>query len=118
MLNFPGMFVKFPTRKVKFPTIYVFLYSVKQNFPPNDKISQEWSSRIPHLFQAYAVINLIIQIIDSLSTVYYMHYEALIPDGSVFKCARMNTILDLKKALWLWQPFSINKIKSKHYFNT
>ena len=34
MLNFPGIWVKFLTRKAKFPTIsYVFLYSVKQNFP-------------------------------------------------------------------------------------
>ena len=40
-------------KQAKFPTISnVFLYSVKQNFPPNDKISQEWGSQIPHLFQA------------------------------------------------------------------
>ena len=44
------MWVKFPSRISKFPIIsYIVLYSVKQDFSPNSKISQEWGSQCPIL---------------------------------------------------------------------
>ena len=51
MLNFLIKWIEFSTWTAKFPTIsYVFLYSVEQNFSPNnyDKISWEWGFPIPH----------------------------------------------------------------------
>ena len=30
-----------------FPHLFIFLYSMKQNFPPNNKISWEWGSLFP-----------------------------------------------------------------------
>ena len=42
--------------KVKFLTIsFVFLYSVKHNFPPNERISRECVSPIPHFFSGMAL---------------------------------------------------------------
>ena len=42
LFNILGIQVKFSTKIAKFPIItYIRLYSVKQNFPPNVRISQE-----------------------------------------------------------------------------
>ena len=43
-------------KKAKFSTIsYLFPYSVKHNFPPNDKIISEWIFLILHFFQVWLI---------------------------------------------------------------
>ena len=62
--KFPRNMGQISKRKAKFPIIsyvyIIFVYPVKQNFPPNDNISREWGSSVPHFFQAWSWLGLLV----------------------------------------------------------